>query len=274
MSMMSIRTATPRDREAIRLVEEHAFGQKAEAGLVDALVAGGESVLELVAEEEGHVVGHILFSRLYVEGGGKRFAAVALAPLADATEGLRRGQEDILRLTGDVRSLKSAVETLKDGLDWARSESTAKQAQFVERTERAVREIGAQVAELGQQVQRTEKIAPQPAGMSPELGERLDRLDKTLAALTSTKEAQPAVPEPSQTASVQAPKPADRDTPIEGWLLHEVYDGLAIVEGRRGQFYEVGRGDTLPGAGRVETIERRAKRWVVVTNRGIITTAR
>jgi putative acetyltransferase len=82
MSMMSIRTATPRDREAIRLVEEHAFGQKAEAGLVDALVAGGESVLELVAEEEGHVVGHILFSRLYVEGSGKRFAAVALAPLA------------------------------------------------------------------------------------------------------------------------------------------------------------------------------------------------
>ena len=82
MSMMSIRTATARDREAIRLVEEHAFGQKMEAGLVDALVDSGDTVLELVAEEEGQVVGHILFSRLYVEHGGKRFAAVALAPLA------------------------------------------------------------------------------------------------------------------------------------------------------------------------------------------------
>ena len=81
MSMMSIRTATARDREAIRLVEEHAFGQKMEAGLVDALVDSGDTVLELVAEEEGQVVGHILFSRLYVEHGGK-FAAVALAPLA------------------------------------------------------------------------------------------------------------------------------------------------------------------------------------------------
>jgi putative acetyltransferase len=82
MSMMSIRAATPRDREAIRLVEEHAFGQQAEAGLVDALVTGGDAVAELVAEEEGQVVGHILFSRLLVQGEGKSFAAVALAPLA------------------------------------------------------------------------------------------------------------------------------------------------------------------------------------------------
>lgn len=82
MSMMSIRVATPRDREAIRLVEEHAFGQHAEAGLVDALVGDGDTVLELVAVDEGQVVGHILFSRLHVQDGAKRFAAVALAPLA------------------------------------------------------------------------------------------------------------------------------------------------------------------------------------------------
>ena len=82
MSMMSIRTATAKDRESIRLVEEHAFGQKAEAGLVDALVESGYTVLELVAEEDGHVVGHILFSRLYVDHGNRRFPAVALAPLS------------------------------------------------------------------------------------------------------------------------------------------------------------------------------------------------
>ena len=82
MSMMSIRAATPRDREAISLVEEHAFGQQTEAGLVDALVSSGETVVELVAEDEGQVVGHILFSRLFVTRGGKKFAAVALAPLA------------------------------------------------------------------------------------------------------------------------------------------------------------------------------------------------
>lgn len=82
MSMISIRTATPRDRAEIRMVEEHAFGQRAEAGLVDALVANGDAVLELVAEEDGQVVGHILFSRLYVVQGKHSFPAVALAPLA------------------------------------------------------------------------------------------------------------------------------------------------------------------------------------------------
>ncbi|HEV2897945.1 MAG TPA: N-acetyltransferase [Pseudaminobacter sp.] len=82
MSMMSIRTATPRDRDAIRLVEEHAFGQQTEAGLVDALVTGGDAVVELVAEDDGQVVGHILFSRLFVTKDGKSFPAVALAPLA------------------------------------------------------------------------------------------------------------------------------------------------------------------------------------------------
>ena len=82
MSMVSIRSAQPRDREAIRMVEEHAFGQAAEAGLADALVAGGDAVVELVAEEDGQVVGHILFSRLHVVEGRTRFPAVALAPLA------------------------------------------------------------------------------------------------------------------------------------------------------------------------------------------------
>jgi putative acetyltransferase len=82
MSMFSIRSATPRDRDAIRLVEEHAFGQPAEAGLVDALVTAGDAVVELVAEEDGSVVGHILFSRLHVANGNSGFPAVALAPLA------------------------------------------------------------------------------------------------------------------------------------------------------------------------------------------------
>lgn len=82
MSMISIRSATPRDREAIRLVEEHAFGQKAEAGLVDAVVTSGDGVVELVAVEDGQVVGHVLFSRLFVRNGDTDFPAVALAPLA------------------------------------------------------------------------------------------------------------------------------------------------------------------------------------------------
>ncbi len=111
MSMMSIRAATPRDREAIRLVEEHAFGQQAEAGLVDALVAAGDAVLELVASEDGQVVGHILFSRLHVRQGGADFAAVALAPLAVAPSFHGTGIGGALVREAHIR-LKEAGETL------------------------------------------------------------------------------------------------------------------------------------------------------------------
>ncbi len=111
MSMMSIRAATPRDREAIRRVEEHAFGQRAEAGLVDALVEAGDAVAELVAEEDGQVVGHILFSRLNVEGEGKAFAAVALAPLAVEPSFHGTGIGGALVREAHIR-LKAAGETL------------------------------------------------------------------------------------------------------------------------------------------------------------------
>jgi putative acetyltransferase len=111
MSMLSIRTATPRDRDAIRKVEQHAFGQAAEAGLVDALVTAGDAVVELVAEDEGQIVGHVLFSRVFVEKGAKRFPAVALAPLAVEPSFHRSGIGGALVREGHVR-LKKAGETL------------------------------------------------------------------------------------------------------------------------------------------------------------------
>lgn len=111
MSMFSIRAATPRDRDAIRLVEEHAFGQKAEAGLVDTLVGDGDVVLELVAEEEGQVVGHIVFSRLHVVQGRKKHAAVALAPLAVEPSFHGTGIGGALVREAHLR-LKAAGETL------------------------------------------------------------------------------------------------------------------------------------------------------------------
>ena len=111
MSMLSIRVATPRDREAIRRVEERAFGQPAEAGLADALVAAGDAVVELVAEDEGEIVGHILFSRIRVKNGKEEFQAVALAPLAVEPSFHGSGIGGALIREGHVR-LKQAGETL------------------------------------------------------------------------------------------------------------------------------------------------------------------
>lgn len=111
MSMMSIRPATPRDRDAIRLVEENAFGQQVEAGLVDALIAADDAIVELVAEEDGQIIGHILFSRLFVQEGGREFPAVALAPLAVDPSFHGTGIGGALIREGHIR-LKAAGETL------------------------------------------------------------------------------------------------------------------------------------------------------------------
>ncbi len=52
--------------------------------------------------------------------------------------------------------------------------------------------------------------------------------------------------------------------------MREAAGGLALVESPSGLLEEVGRGDALPGAGVVMSIEKRAHGWVVVTSRGVI----
>lgn len=111
MSGLSIREARDADRDAIRAVEEAAFGQAGEARLVDMLVANGDDVLELVAERDGRVVGHVLFSRLTVETPNRSFAAVALAPLAVAPDAQRQGVGAAL-VDEAHRHLHRAGETL------------------------------------------------------------------------------------------------------------------------------------------------------------------
>jgi hypothetical protein len=66
------------------------------------------------------------------------------------------------------------------------------------------------------------------------------------------------------------PKPEVARLPIvEGWVLRDVANGGALIEGRRGIF-EVYAGDPVPGLGRIDAIRRQDGRWVVVTSRGLI----
>ena len=83
---MIVRSESPGDIAAIRVVEEAAFGQSAEARLVDDLRAAGDSVFSLVAVVDGTVVGHVLFSRMKAP-----FPALALAPVAVLPEYRRTG---------------------------------------------------------------------------------------------------------------------------------------------------------------------------------------
>jgi putative acetyltransferase len=91
LATIAIRPEAPGDRAALRGVNERAFGQSAEADLVDALRAGCPDRLSLVAELEGEVVGHILFSPATLEGEGDTLVGMALAPMAVLPEHQRRG---------------------------------------------------------------------------------------------------------------------------------------------------------------------------------------
>jgi hypothetical protein len=66
------------------------------------------------------------------------------------------------------------------------------------------------------------------------------------------------------------PKPeAARLPTLDGWVLRDITNDGAVIEGRQGLF-EVLAGDAMPGLGRVEAIRRQDGRWVVVTTKGLI----
>lgn len=111
MSGLTVRLAEARDRDAIRDVEERAFGGMGEATLVDSLVAADDAVLELVAERDGGIIGHILFSRVFVEAGDNRFPGVALAPAGVLPEWQGKGVGRALIEAAHER-LQSAGERL------------------------------------------------------------------------------------------------------------------------------------------------------------------
>lgn len=86
-----IRPEAATDRAMVRQVNEAAFGQPDEADLVETLRAEGVELLSLVAEADTRVVGHILFSRMWVDTPGGAVPAVALAPMAVLPPYQRRG---------------------------------------------------------------------------------------------------------------------------------------------------------------------------------------
>jgi putative acetyltransferase len=81
-SPVLIRIEQPGDREQLRMVNGAAFGRLDEADLIDRLREDGVILLSLVAEVNGQIIGHILFSRMTVETAQGPVAAVSLAPMA------------------------------------------------------------------------------------------------------------------------------------------------------------------------------------------------
>lgn len=77
-----IRAASPADAQAIAALNRAAFGGEDEVGIVERLHSDGLVAVELVAEQGGLIVGHILLSWLPTMMDGRAVKALALAPMA------------------------------------------------------------------------------------------------------------------------------------------------------------------------------------------------
>ncbi|MEE1655261.1 hypothetical protein VB618_03560 [Microvirga sp. CF3062] len=207
---------------------------------------------------------------------GAGWSASYLGTLAnrDAIEKLEvetaRSQEILARLSSDLASLKNTAAAFKEVEHT--SSTTAKTDQ----------------AKLTDKVERLAISLQEPTKKLSSLEGRLDKMESqimTTLATLNTKPAAPTAPaapaappappvtEAAAREAAPAPKPV-KNEPVDGWVLREVYKGAALVESRNRRLYEVMPGGILPGVGKVEAIERRGARWVVLTDKGFIGTYR
>jgi len=92
-----VRPAAAADHAAIRRVETAAFGREDEADIVEGVRSEGADLVELVAERDGQIVGHILFSRMTTQPAR---VMAGLAPVAVSPEAQGRGIGDALCRAG------------------------------------------------------------------------------------------------------------------------------------------------------------------------------
>ncbi|ACA14598.1 conserved hypothetical protein [Methylobacterium sp. 4-46] len=219
------------------------------------------------------------------KGARAERAAVGLAEWKKLATRLDAQAAESARLAGDLKLVKERSGAAQAAAEAARSEAAAQFGQMAERLERIGkvgsdaaaklaglsdriehldREQQARVAALGERLDRQRAAAPAPVAVAPAPAPKLASAEPTLTgSLPDKPAAKPAAP--------AAPSATTAPAMVDSWVLRDVYDGVAMIENRNRRLIEVGPGDTVPGVGRVEAIERRGKAWVVVTSRGLIT---
>jgi hypothetical protein len=125
---------------------------------------------------------------------------------------------------------------------------------------------------LSSQVEETTREVVDMRNNVEQFAARQEQSSQNAEPVRSEQEAKEARLNPApQPQPRLAPVPETPPTTIPGWIVHEVANGTAVVQGPNGTFRVV-RGDVLPGAGKVESIVRWGNRWIVATNRGLIST--
>lgn len=125
------------------------------------------------------------------------------------------------------------------------------------------RGTNAQFAKISDRFNNVEHAQADQADKLTHISEAVDRFGKK------------AAPAPEITGSIAAPPPGARPAAagpvLQDWIVRSVRNGRAMVETRYGAMFLVASGGKLPGVGRVGEIRRENGEWIVVTERGLIT---
>jgi len=191
----------------------------------------------------------------------------------------------------DVRSLSTTLDSMKSSLASVKSEQAAVVAQLtakIEKLQRGERQqtIAEHAARPDRQPVDTTTTAsiPSPivakpiptppakptvlASTAPYEG-RADRVRSEQSKSEPAKFDQGKFDQGKFDQGKSDQSQADQGKPqvIAGWVVRDVYEGVALVEGRRGQM-EVVPGVSIPGAGVVKSIDRHGGGWTVTTTKG------
>jgi hypothetical protein len=187
---------------------------------------------------------------------GHSSAAAAVSPVA--TDPALAAT--VARIDSDLVALKASVEH-SSKTDVTQFNKTSER---LDKLEKAQAEPAAKLAKLSEAVEKLHAAAPVAAAAQPAPKE----VTGSVTAPATVPAAVAAAPKPNiQTAEARGE--FGRLPTLNDWVIRDVGNGGALIEGRRGMF-EVYAGDPVPGLGRVEAIRRQDGRWVVVTSRGLI----
>ena len=89
--MAKIRFEKPEDIAFIHSVNELAFGRVSEAKLVDTLRLACTDHLSLVADDNGSIIGHLMFTPVVITDGKQKTEGMGLAPMAVLPSRQRQG---------------------------------------------------------------------------------------------------------------------------------------------------------------------------------------
>jgi hypothetical protein len=227
-------------------------GQEANAGIFGKRRAAALAAVIALATAAGAV------------GGALATAGLGHLAVSEAKPANNHALEDsISRIDTEIAALRTSLEQASKHS----ASQLAKSGDRLDRIEKAQAEPAAKLAKLSETVEKLRVAAATPAPAAPVAAAPAAAAPAAPKETTATIQTANAAPGP---VPVPAPKPEVARLPtVEGWVLRDVANGSALIEGRQGIF-EVYAGDPIPGLGRIDAIRKQDGRWVVVTSRGLI----